>query len=170
MAVARHMENIRRVLHVPDVSSVLHSLRQETFGILCMKKGSAADDCYVFDRDGIVFGPARTVVGDVIVRIDDASAFLPAVGEPLIGSDAWANLFPIMTFLRDGGIPFSSVSLKRREKEIVITLPDSGTLIYASLEFSPERSLRALPEFQKKIPLASLEYMDLRAEGKVFYK
>lgn len=166
----RYAENIRRVLHVPDISSVLHSMRQETFGVLCMKHENIADDCYVFDRDGIVFGPARTVVGDVIVRIDDPSAFIPALGQPMIESDAWANLFPVIRFLHDDGVAFSTVSLKRAQKELAITLPDTGTLIYISLEFSPERSLRALSELAKKTSLAGLKYIDLRAEGKIFYK
>ncbi len=169
-AVMRYADNVRRVLHVPDVPSILHSLRQEAFGILCMTKDAASDDCYVFDRDGIVFGSARTVVGDVIVRIDDSSSFLPILGEPLIESDAWANMLPVIRFLKEGNFPFSSVLLKRAQNELVITVPDSDTLIYISLEFVPSRSLRALPEFIKRVPFSGLKYIDLRAEGRIFYK
>ena len=169
VALVSFMSDVRRASHVPDVVSALHSLHRETFGVLCMTSPGAADDCYVFDADGIIFGTAHTVVGDAIARIDDASAFKPAIGEPFLDAGVWQNLSPIVAAIKNGDMPVSVFVLKRAEREVVVTLSPSGTSLYFSLEFSPEKHLRALPEFMKKVRAETLEYADLRVEGKIFY-
>ncbi len=162
--------NIQRARNAPDVASALRSLRRETFGILCKATETTADDCYVFDADGVVFGTARMVVGDAIARIDDASSFKLTIGEPFIDLEIWKNLTPIVSAVRSGELPASALILKRAERELAVTLTPTGMKAYFSLEFSPEKHLRALKELEKKVKLETLEYVDLRIEGKIFYK
>ena len=161
--------NVDRAMHVPDVTSALHSLHRDTFGVLCMTPEGAGDDCYLFDSDGVVFGAARTVVGDSIARIDDASPFRPAIGKPFIDGAAWKNLSVIVAAVRSGDVTVSAAHLKRAEREIDMVLAPSGTTAYFSLEFSPERHIRAVRELMRRIRLDTLEYIDLRVEGKIFY-
>ena len=168
--LASLLANIRRAWRAPDVSSALHVLRRETFGILCVKTETEADDCYVFDRDGVVFGSARTVVGDSIVRVDDASSFRPVLGEAFADPETWKNIMPIVQAARSGDFAASAIAFKRQERELAVTMRSSGTMAYFSAEFSPEKHLRALTELAKKVRIEKLEYVDLRVEGKIFYK
>lgn len=167
--VARYAHNALLVVRKPDIASVLHTLRQEDFGMLCVQSGAGADDCYVFDEDGIIFKSARMVVSDVIARVDDLSDFKPVVGAPVTDPDIWKNMMPIIAYAKET-LPANRIQFARTEKELTIVLSDSGTRLYFNLRLDPEEHIRALKELQKTTPFDSLEYADLRVKGRVFYK
>lgn len=165
MAFAR---NIALVRTAPDALSALRSFKRTTFGVLCAGLAGEAGDCFVFDEDGVVFNGARTVVGE-IVRVSDHSEAVPQIGSRVIDADSWRNIYPIIRFARDGGFNVADFILKRGEREIDIVLTD-GPVLRFSYEFDPTQHLRALPAFREKVSFDSLEYLDMRVEGKIFYK
>ncbi len=167
--IARYAANVWLVVRKPETASVLHALRREDFGMLCVKDPAGADDCYVFDDEGVVFDSARVVVGDVIARVDDASDFRPALGAMLADPDVWRNMAPVVAYAKEG-LPANRMEFARAERELAVTLTDSGTKLYFSLQFDPSEHIRALKELSKAVPLATLEYADLRVKGRVFYK
>ena len=166
---ARLVSSAWLVVKKPDIASVLHAVRREDFGMLCVKDVAGADSCYVFDKEGVIFEAANVVVGNVIARVDDASDFKPALGVILADPDIWGNMVPIIAYAKDS-LPASRMELLRTEKEITVTLMDSGTKLYFSLQFDPSEHIRALKELSKTVPTETLEYVDLRVKGRVFYK
>ncbi len=157
------------VMRKPDIASILHAVRREDFGMLCVKDAAEADNCYVFDKEGVIFEAANVVVGDVIARVDDASDFKPALGVMLADADIWANMAPIVAYAKED-LPVSRMVFMRAERELAVMLADSGTKLYFSLRFDPAEHIRALKELSKTSPIETLEYADLRVKGRVFYK
>lgn len=167
--VARYAYDAWLVVRKPDVAAALRLTRHDNFGMLCVQDVAGADDCYMFDKDGIVFGSARMVISDIIVRVNDPSDFKPVIGMPLIDADIWKNIAPIIAYAQEG-LPVSTMALSRPEKELIVTLSESGTRLYFNLRIDPAEHIRALKELAKTTPLASLQYADLRVKGRVFYK
>ena len=167
--IARYAANVWLVVKKPEIASVLHAVRREDFGVLCVKDTIGADSCYIFDKEGVVFEVANVVVGDVIARVNDASDFKPALGVMLADAGVWQNMAPIIAYAKEG-LPASRMEFSRAEREITITLTDSGTKLYFSLQFDPSEHIRALKELGKTVPLEMLQYADLRVKGRVFYK
>jgi hypothetical protein len=167
--VARYAANIWLVVKKPDIASVLHAVHREDFGMLCVKDATGADSCYVFDKEGVIFEAANLVVGNVIARVDDASDFKPVLGMMLADQDVWQNIAPIITYAKEG-LPASRIEFVRAERELAVTLTDSGTKLYFSLQFDPSEHIRALKELSKTARVDTLQYADLRVKGRLFYK
>ena len=135
----------------------------------CIGNAVGADDCYMFDTDGIIFKSAHMVVGDVIARVDDVSDFKPALGVMFADANIWQNMGKIIAYAKDG-LPANRMEFMRAEKELIITLSDSNTRLYFNVLLDPDEHIRALKELSKTVPLETLEYADLRVKGRVFYK
>ena len=168
--VITYWQDVQRVLHKPDVRVVLQNLKRQPFGVFCVNNESSEADCYVFDRAGIVFDKARTIVGDVIVRLDEVTDRKPTLNAPLIDGESWRNLYPLLVFVESKNIMVSRMLLQRGEREVIVTLSPANIPVYVSLEFNPSEHLRALKQLEKKVALDKVQYLDLRVEGKIFYK
>ena len=164
-AAGETWKEVRRVIWKPDVGEIIRVMKREVEGIYCA--GGTA--CYVFDREGIVFGAAQTVVGTVIVKIEDQSDFKPVLNAPLLAAEPWNNLSRIITAVKNNELDADSIILNRADEEATVILPE-GVPVYFSVAFDPQAHIDALPELRKKISFAELQYLDMRVEGKVFYK
>ncbi|MSR73649.1 MAG: hypothetical protein EXS60_01145 [Candidatus Pacebacteria bacterium] len=167
--IVRFVESAWLVVKKPDIASVLHAVHREDFGMLCVKDVTGADSCYVFDKEGVIFQAANLVVGSVIARVDDASDFKPTLGVMLADPEVWANIAPIVAYVKES-LPASRMEFVRAERELTVTLSDNGTKFYFSLQFSPSEHIRALKELSKTVSIETLQYADLRVKGRVFYK
>jgi hypothetical protein len=168
-ALLRSADTVRLIIRKPDIASVLHAVRREDFGIVCVQDASNADDCYVFDADGVIFDSARVVVGDVIARVDDASDFKPALGAMFVDDAAWRAMKLVIAYVKEH-LPVSRMEYARAEGELDIILTDSGTRIMFDLSAAVEEHINALKELVKTVPLSGLQYVDLRTKGRLFYK
>lgn len=166
-AVQEAWREVRRVIWRPDVAAVLHALKREAVGIYC---AGAEASCYVFDHEGVVFGAAQTVVGTGIVKIEDQSDFKPAMNAPLLDAEAWYNLSRIIGAVKNNELDAGSIMLNRADHEATVMLLPERIPVYFSLAFDPQAHVDALPELRKKISLSGLQYIDMRVEGKIFYK
>lgn len=155
-----------------DARILARSLRHEPLGILCVTPSleAAAEECYIFDTMGVVFGRARTVVSEVIVKVNEQSDIRPAFNTVFVSSADWQNLRLILEAVRDKKIMVSRIALQRADKELTLTVLPEATPFYFSYAFDPRVHLDALPQFLKKVPLTELQYVDLRIEGKIFYQ
>lgn len=127
--------------------------------------------CYVFDAGGFIFAPYATSTQ----TIHSAKLYAPLVGdvlEPLRATIARADTLPptfdvarqLVTF----GSPVSSIVIRGDE---VDDLLESGTRITYVLG-NEEHAYTALTSARKNMDLTdgSVEYVDLRFEGKVYVK
>lgn len=166
--ISSFARSIALVRTAPDALAVLRSLQRTTFGVACAGAIDVAEDCFVFDEGGVLFNGARTVVGE-LVRITDRSGEVFQIGSRVTDPDSWKNIVPIIRFARDEGLDIADFVLKREEREIDIVLTN-GPVLRFSYEFDPTQHLRALPVFRQKVAFGPLEYLDMRVEGKIFYK
>lgn len=153
-AVVSFARNLALVRRAPDALAALRSLSRTTFGVLCVGDRDSAEDCFVFDEDGLVWNGARTVVGE-IVRVSDRSGHIPPIGSSVIDADSWRFIAPIIRFARDERLDIADFILKRDEREIDIVLV-GGPMLRFSYEFDPAQHLRALPVLREKVPFDSL--------------
>ena len=167
--IAQYVANVWLVLKKPDIASVLHAVRRKDFGMLCVKDTAGADSCYVFDEEGVIFQAANVVVESVIARVDDTSDFKPVLGAVIADPVLWKNMAPVIVYAKEG-LPASRMVFVRAQKELIVMFVDSGTKLYFNLAFDPSDHINALKELTKTVPLATLEYADLRVKGRVFYK
>ena len=168
--VTRYWAMLVLALKQKDARVLALSLRHEPLGILCvMPNADAAEECYVFDTKGVVFDRARTVVGEVIVKINEQSDIRPVLNTDFVPTADWQNLKPILEAVRDKKITVSRIALQRTDKELTLTVLPQAIPFYFSYEFNPRAHIDALPEFFKKVSLDKLQYVDLRIEGKIFY-
>lgn len=161
--------NIRRIFSKPDAEAIARSFKKESFGVYCAG-AIQANDCFLFDEDGILFGAARTVVRDIIITIEDNSNFRPMVNKAFISEDEWRALKPIILSIQNKELIVHRITLNRAEKELTVIIPPTDIPVYFSLQFDPIKHLRALGQLTKKISFEKLQYFDLRVEGKIFYK
>lgn len=168
-SIASFARNVALVRSAPDALTALRSFQHTTFGVICTESADAAEDCFVFSEEGVIFNGARTVVGDMIIRVSDRSGDKPQIGAFVVDPDSWENIVPIMRFVRGESLDIADFILKRTEREIDIILA-GGTVLRFSYEFDPASHLRALVVLREKVPFESLEYLDMRVEGKIFYK
>jgi|GEM_PF-2222025 len=167
--IMRYSETAWLIIKKPDIASILHAVRREDFGMLCITHETGADDCYVFDNEGVVFDSARMVVGDVIARVDDASQFKPVLGAMFTDADTWRHMAEIIAYVKDE-LSIHRMVFARAERELTVILTDSETRLYFALDMDPAEHIRALRELAKTTPLTTLEYADLRIKGRMFYK
>ncbi len=160
---------VRRVFSKPDGEIITRSLKKEPFGVYCAG-AIQANDCYIFDEDGVLLSAARTVVRDIIITIEDISHFRPMMHKTFVSENEWRALKPIILSIQNKELIASRVLLNRAEKELTVIISPKDIPAYFSLQFNPREHLRAMRQLAKKIPLDTLQYLDLRVEGKIFYK
>ena len=159
-------QDIERVRNQPEVEKILAETRREEYGIFCSGV-EIANDCYLFDKNGVVFAKARTVVGEVILRIDEITDSRPPIGQSFLPQSDWENTLKILEFVKKGEWPAATFRLKRQQQELILEgLPK----LLFSLRFDPSQHLLALTELKNKVNFQSLLYLDLRVEDKIFYK
>lgn len=170
-AIARYWTMIMLIAEQKDARALALSLRHEPLGILCVTANpDASEECYLFDVNGVVFDKARTVVNEVIVKVHEQSDVRPTITLPFVPPADWQNLRLILEAVRTKKLNVNRIALTRTDKEITLTILPHNTLFYFSYAFDPRDHLKALPEFFKKVSLEELRYVDLRVEGKIFYK
>lgn len=157
---------IRQRADQPDVKEILAETRREEYGIFCAGV-EQANDCYLFDKKGVVFAKAKTVVGEVILRVDEVSDYKPIVAQKFLPAGEWENLFKILEFVKRRDWPAANFRLKREREELIL---DGAPKLLFSLRFDPAKHLTALTELKKKVKAENLSYIDLRVEDKIFYK
>lgn len=169
--LAQYWNMIMLIAERKDARSLALSLRHEPLGIFCVTPSlDAAEECYLFDMNGVVFDRARTVVSEVIVRVDEQSDIRPVINTVFVPSVDWQNLRLILEAVRNKKVMVSRIALQRADKELILTMLPYGTPFYFSYAFNPRVHLDALPEFLKKVSLTELRYVDFRIEGKIFYR
>ena len=163
-------QEVQLALNPPDVEQILKEQRRQEFGVYCLSPEPVeglGPDCYLFDKDGIVFAKAKTVVGEVILRVEEVSDYQAKIGQRFLPISQWSNLLKILDYISRGSWSSSVFRLKRDQEEIILEGPPK---LLFSLRFDPEKHLAALTELKKKVKVENLAYLDLRVEDKIFYK
>lgn len=134
---------------------------REKFGIWC------ANNCFWFDKKGVVFLESPSTEGSLINKIDDFSDRSLNLGDKILEEKFLLNLIKIFEILEKSGLKIKSLKLEDIALQEIIT--DSSPKIYFSLRLEPGFALAALQSL-KNIGLEKMEYIDLRVENRAYYK
>ena len=146
---------------------------RENYGVYCVGE-IKADSCYWFDGRGVIWGEAKTILGESILKTEEVSDFRPARGIGLLPKRLVPNFIKVIDFLKTGYLEVDKVILKRGDQELEVSAfyKSTGlkTKILFNLRIDPQSNLVGLVAFLKKNRPKELEYIDLRVENKIFYK
>jgi len=151
--------------------------KREKFGIWCVieqtgtsTQESATDNCFWFDKNGIIFSSAPMVEGSLINKVDDFSGRSFKLGESVLSEKFFFNLIKIFELLEKSGLKIKSLKLENLQFQEIISEPiNSLPKIYFSLRIDPNFGLSAI-ESLRKTGLEKVEYIDLRVENRAYYK
>lgn len=141
-------------------------LEREKFGIWCQL---TTNDCWWFDKKGVIFSEALRAEGQLINKVDDFSGRSLSLGEPALEEKFLSNLIKIFEILEKSDLKIKSLKLENLELQEVVTDSPLMPKIHFSLRINSEFALAAL-ESIKKIGFEKIEYIDLRVENRAYYK
>ena len=148
-------------------------LERERFGIWCQlttnDQRPTTNDCWWFDKKGVIFSEALKAEGQLINKVDDFSGRFLNLGEPALEEKFLSNLIKIFEILEKSGLKIKSLKLENLEFQEIVTDSPLMPKIHFSLRINPEFALAAL-ESIKKIGLEKIEYIDLTVENRAYYK
>ncbi len=146
---------------------------RERFGIWCQlttnNQQPTTNNCYWFDKKGVIFSEALRVEGQLINKVDDFSGRSLSLGEPALEEKFLSNLIKIFEILEKSGLKIKSLKLENLELQEIVTDSSLMPKIHFSLRIDPEFTLAVL-ESIKKIGFGKTEYIDLRVENRAYYK
>jgi hypothetical protein len=138
---------------------------REYYGVLCLASG----ECAWFDHTGFLFDEAPDVEGQFIVKIIDRERDRVLPGDRVVDGALMENMKRSIEMMQEIDMPATHIELSRTFQEIRWRTFE-GADILLSMRFDPSVSIQALQKFTEKISLANVEYVDLRVEGRLYYK
>ncbi len=139
---------------------------REFEGIWC-----SAEDCYVFDKEGIVFARAPNTEGFLILKIYDENNRPLVAGAPVFTKSNWReNVFKTLEVMENHGFTISRVNIKDfglQEWEVKTT---EGPVFQFSLNFVPQSLEKILENLNQKFEFDKVSYFDFRVENRIYYK
>lgn len=139
----------------------IEAKEREKFGIWC------ANNCFWFDKNGVVFLESPSTEGSLINKIDDFSDRSLNLGDKILEEKFLSNLIKIFEILEKSGLKIKSLKLEDIALQEIIT--DSSPKIYFSLRIESGFALAALQSL-KNIGFENMDYIDLRVENRAYYK
>jgi hypothetical protein len=149
---------------------------------------AAGDECWWFDKKGIIFKRALTAEGSLVTAVDDYSQKNLGLYSPILPPDFMADVFSIFGVLKSSGLRVAEIRLNDlalQELE-VLTYPSTplgasdglpaeasakaGPKLYFSLRFPADNDLAVIENLAAKSGFKNLEYIDFRVENRVYYK
>ena len=144
---------------------VLTIKERERFGIWCQ----LSDDCFWFDKKGVIFDKAPQTEGEIIYKVKDFSNRELKIGDRAIDELLFGNLLKIFETLDKSGLGIKTLRLDEMNLEEVISESLLAPKIYFSLRIDPFFGLSVL-RLLKNLGLGKVEYVDLRVENRGYYK
>lgn len=141
---------------------------RDKFGIWCFRVNN---ECYWFDRVGVIFGEAPMIETEILKRVNDFSNRNISVGEKALPENLLANLILIFGILDKNNINTKTIYLNNFDLEEVNTEAVArDPKIYFSLRFDPQFSVAAIEALKKSGKWNKISYIDFRVENRAYYK
>jgi cell division septal protein FtsQ len=142
---------------------------RERLGLWCFV-WEEAENCYWFDREGVLFLPGYPAEGSLTLIVKDTSREPLALGGTVLSERFLSNLLSVFDALRAADLGVREVRLENLELQEVSALTYDGPRLLFSLRFPAAGVQEALTAIRRSMPLESLEYVDFRVENKVYYR
>jgi len=138
---------------------------RERFGVWC----SSDVSCFWFDAMGILFDEAPVIEGPFIVRVVDEERDSLSLGGRMMEPRFIGNFITIVRAMKNAGLPARSITFSQKLQELRWKTFEGGDVLL-SVRFDPTINILALERFIQQYPLTNLHYVDLRVEGRLYYK
>jgi hypothetical protein len=144
---------------------------RQPYGIWCTDEDAGGPvRCMWFDTEGVLFERAIAAQGGIIMTVHDHSQkSLPLRGN-ILPEALTPNIFSIFKVLAASDIDRNEIVLDDLALEEVKVTTHNGPELYFSLRFSAENDLAAIQDLMAKPGFGKLQYLDFRAENRVYYK
>lgn len=127
------------------------------------------DDCSYFDEDGILWGKAMKSSGSLLLSVEDGRVFTEH--QDRIDTELFKSLREAITGLADLKITIGRITIRPDSINDFYVYTSSGYYLMFNGESDIDKQLRVLKIFlDEKGPDFKAEYIDLRIEGRVYYK
>lgn len=135
------------------------------FAVWCGKAGQ----CYWIDKEGTAFEEAPFTEGSLILTVQEKEKEALIKGEPVAEERFAANIIEVIEGISALNIPIEKIEFDRELQEIRVQTYRGPDILF-SIRFDPKFNLDSLHALRQKIGFERIEYIDLRAENRIFYK
>lgn len=146
---------------------VIRVTERELYGVWCLQN----KQCYAFDEEGTVFGPAPSLEGSLITKVADVRSAPFAEGEAVLPDTEWrARLFETLGVLTRLHLTVRAVMVRDptlREWEVGLA---EGPLLKFSFSFVPPGLEETLSSLARRPDFRALTYLDFRVRDRLYYK
>lgn len=145
-------------------------------GIWCHPSGGhpEGDDCYYFDKEGIVFKEAPVTEGGLILKIQDSGNKEISLGDKAINTEQLKFIMDFNNKLLDNSqIKVTEFKIGPSADFDLTAITALGWLIYLDQSQNPDLAANNLFTILSEVvknKISSLEYVDLRIPTRIFYK
>ena len=166
----RNLPAIDKVEIRPDLLErelLLNVRERKLLGVWCLP----SQDCWAFDKEGIVFAETPFSEGVLILKIGDLNSRPVVQGAPIFGNKDWLkNILATLEILEEVG--WKPVSLQIRDLSLQEWQAETpaGLTLYFSLNFVPDGLENTLAHLKDKLKLDKLTYLDFRVSSRIYYK
>ena len=146
---------------------IIGAHERELFGVWCVLE----NDCYGFDRQGIVFARVPDVQGVLILKIEDINNRPVILGNPILNDPVRVeNVFQTLGTLDNYDFIVSSVEIRDLALEEWQAEVASGPIFYFSLNFAPDNLEGIIKNLDKRFEFSKVIYFDFRVPNRIYYQ
>jgi hypothetical protein len=170
--IAETFPSMRRVSVSKKITQkqlVFSFSEREKIGLWCSDASAGAgSSCVWFDREGIAFLNGVQVEGNILYRVLDETGRTVELGKRVLPEHELANLFSVYDFLVRTGWNTKTLVFENEEfGELRTPAVQGSPMLYFSLANDPTYAVETVKKLKEK---EDLEYIDLRVQGRVYYK
>lgn len=138
---------------------------------LDLRTSAIAKQCWWFDKkDGLLFEEAFDTEGQLIFRISERTSDFLRLGSRVLDDSLFANFKKLLEVTRELDLSVKDITIDRAGQELTI-ITNQGAVFIFSLRFdATANTVPALKELLAKNPLATINYVDLTVENKIYLK
>ncbi len=145
-------------------------IEREEKTIWCSEGLDQVRNCYWMDDGGNIFGNAPESEGELIKVIIDKSGRAIEEGKSPFSVAELVNFNKMLTLVHKWGLAISSIYIQSADLNDIFFLLEENKEIYFNLDTDPDFGDPVIKNLQNSGEWEGLEYLDLRIQGKGFYK
>lgn len=132
--------------------------------------GENREECYWFDRDGVLFARAPQVKSELFNRVYDSTGRSIGLREKILPDRLFINLAKVFKLMEMAQINTKTVFVRDLALEEVDVDSVSDPQIMFSLRFDPAFSLSAIDALKRSGEWSRLQYANFTVENRVSYR
>lgn len=157
-----HKANIEKNILTQSIDILVEE--REKAGVWCFQNET---NCVWFDKHGVAFLDDFQIEGNLLYQVVDTTERVIQLGEEVVPRHTLEKIFTIYTFLEKTSWNTKKLLLKDRNLDEIETPRIQDTpAIYFSIANNPLYAVQTVENIKHK----ASEYIDLRVEGRVYYK